>query len=99
MRLNRRVFMLQCALAPVVLAGGASARAADPMLSESEPKALEFHYKADSATVDAKAHPSWTSAQKCSACQLYEDGADGAGSCLLFPGKRVAAIGWCTSFN
>tara|TARA_B100001248_G_scaffold253282_1_gene230351 strand:+ start:14254 stop:14613 length:360 start_codon:yes stop_codon:yes gene_type:complete len=37
--------------------------------------------------------------QHCKNCVLYTDKGDGKGACTLFPGKLVAADGWCTSWS
>lgn len=58
-------------------------------LAEDDPMAMALGYKVTSEIAE----------QKCSNCQLYQ-GQDGdeAGPCAIFPGKQVAADGWCKSW-
>jgi hypothetical protein len=46
-----------------------------------------------SATKD----PKHKAGDTCANCQFYSGGATGYGPCQLFPGKSVAAKGWCVS--
>lgn len=85
----------------------ASAQAAKklPMVGESEPMAKTLGYSADASKVDAK---KWTKKaqadgknQFCHNCILFNSGkvtTDKEGPCALFPGKHVAAAGWCNSW-
>lgn len=71
------------------------AEAADvPPLSEDDPAAKAVKYVKD-ATRAKGAVPNNT----CANCGLYQ-GKEGAGSgpCQIFPGKSVAAAGWCSSW-
>ncbi len=43
-------------------------------------------------------HASTTDGQWCSNCQLFQGGAKEWGECAIFPGKEVAAKGWCTAW-
>lgn len=44
-------------------------------------------------------HQSPDSGRKCANCQLYKGGSDAAwGPCAIFPGKQVAAEGWCSAW-
>lgn len=77
-----------------------------PLVSESDAQAKSFGYYADASKVDKK---KWTKKagpdgdrQKCSNCILFNGGkvtADAEGPCPLFPGKGVAAKGWCNSWQ
>lgn len=71
------------------------ARAADlPHLADSDPTAKALGYVEDaSKTTDAK----HKAGDDCANCQFYTGGATGYGPCQLFPGKSVAAKGWCVS--
>ncbi|WP_431636714.1 high-potential iron-sulfur protein [Dyella sp. KULCS107] len=71
------------------------ARAADlPHVSASDPTAKALGYVEDaSATKD----PKHKAGDTCANCQFYSGGATGYGPCQLFPGKSVAAKGWCVS--
>lgn len=83
----------------------AGAQAKLPLVSESDPMAKTLGYHADAAKVDTK---KWTKrgaadgkTQFCHNCILFNGGkatADKQGPCALFPGKAVAADGWCNSW-
>lgn len=96
---NRRVFMLQVAAggSALALANMAHAQAA-PMVNEKDAQAVSLGYAADTTKVDAKKYPKHTAAQNCANCALYSGKAgEAAGPCGIFPGKHVAAKGWCSA--
>ena len=71
------------------------ARAADlPHVSESDPTAKALGYVEDA---NATKDPKHKAGDTCANCQFYSGGATGYGPCQLFPGKSVAAKGWCVS--
>ena len=43
-------------------------------------------------------HESTTEGQWCNNCQLWQGGDNAWGGCAIFPGKEVAAKGWCKSW-
>lgn len=96
---SRRRFLKLAAgtAAAAVLVSGLprAARADDlPHVSESDPTAKALGYVEDAtATKDAKHKPG----DVCANCQFYSGGPQGYGPCQLFPGKSVAAKGWCIS--
>lgn len=95
---NRRVFMMQAITVTGVamLAREASAQA---MLSETDPQATALGYKADASKVDKAKNPKFAANQNCANCALYQAKAGAAaGACGIFPGKQVAAKGWCTAY-
>ena len=97
---NRRVFMLQVAAggSALALAKVAHAQGA-PMVNEKDGQAVALGYAADSTKVDAKKFPKHAATQLCSNCALYSGKAgDAAGPCGIFPGKQVAAKGWCSAW-
>lgn len=55
---------------------------------------------ADDATAKALAYVdvSTTSGQQCDNCNFWQGGSAERGGCQLFPGKSVAAKGWCKSW-
>ena len=67
-----------------------------PILSPSDPAAVPLKYTADASQVDAAAFPNFVQGQACANCMQYQ-GAPGEshGPCAIFPGKAVAAAGWC----
>lgn len=69
---------------------------ADERLSEDDPQAKALNYRHDATTVE---HADYQEGQTCADCQLYTD-ADAAdwGPCTAFPGRLVAAGGWCTAW-
>lgn len=67
-----------------------------PLLSPSDPAAVPLKYTTDASQVDAAASPTFVKGQACANCIQYR-GAPGEshGPCTIFPGKAVAATGWC----
>ncbi|MCC5858297.1 MAG: high-potential iron-sulfur protein [Ectothiorhodospiraceae bacterium] len=97
---SRRHFLKGTALglATLPLAGtvlrAPSARADElPRLEEDDPAAQAVDYVHDAA--DAADHPDYEEGQLCANCQLYTDENGEWGECSVFPGKLVAAQGWC----
>ncbi len=69
----------------------------------SQPGFAEDMPQLDEADAQAKAleyvHESPNAEQTCANCQLYQGEADAEwGGCTIFPGKSVAANGWCKSW-
>lgn len=96
--LNRRQFvggsaMLIASTAACRVTAGSHEAA---RLSEDDPSAVALKYVHDAAQADASQRGE---KELCSNCQLYK-GSDGAewGPCAIFPGKEVAAKGWCTAW-
>jgi hypothetical protein len=71
-----------------------------PKLDEKEPLAIALGYVADATKVDAKKNPTFKSGQNCGNC-LQIKGKDGEAyrPCAIFPGKLVAAKGWCKTWT
>lgn len=100
---NRRVFMMRAVATAVAGAaagwrGLAWADGPSP-LSEDDPQAKEFAYVADTSKVDDKKFPEHRPEHRCLKCQIYDDGPNQTGGCPIFPGKLVAANGWCSAFS
>ena len=73
-----------------------NAAAAAEMVSEADPTAVALGYVAD-ASKSAKRKDA---AANCANCQFFSGAAGAAdGPCALFPGKAVAAAGWCNSWT
>lgn len=70
----------------VAITGIQTARAA--MLSVDDPTAKALSYT-DKSTTDG---------QSCANCGIYQGGSAASGACPIFPGKDVAAAGWCKSW-
>ena len=69
----------------VAIAGLQSAQAA--MLSVDDPTAKALSYTENSTTAG----------QNCANCGIYQGGSAASGACPIFPGRDVAATGWCKS--
>jgi hypothetical protein len=85
------------AFLPVLHIGGEAA-AADALspLDPNDPTAKSLGYASDSSKVDASANPTHKPDQTCLSCAQFQGkpGESQAG-CNIFPGKSVAAGGWC----
>jgi hypothetical protein len=97
MTMQRRVFMMNVAATGCALGLASMARAAGmPMVAETDAMAVNLNYKADAGQVK---HAKYKAGQQCSNCVLYQGKAtDAAAACGIFPGKQVAAKGWCTAY-
>lgn len=89
---RRQVLGASAALtvSPLLGFGSRSAAAADqPKVDPAEPQAQALNY----------VHESPKPAQNCANCRLYTGAAGQAwGPCTIFPGKQVAAAGWCSAW-
>jgi hypothetical protein len=96
---NRRVFMMQVAAGSAALAAASAHAQAAPLVNEKDAQAMSLGYAADSTKVDAKKFPRHAATQLCSNCALYTGKAgEASGPCGIFPGKHVAAKGWCSAY-
>ena len=68
-----------------------------PKLSEDDPQAKGLRYVHDASTIDPASRPNPAEVQNCANCALIQ-GNDGDAwrPCSIFPGKAVAANGWCS---
>ena len=93
-KLGRRQFVTltatAVAFAPSLLVTSRSAVAADmPKVDPDDPQAKGLSYVHESPKPD----------HLCANCMLYTGGADSEwGPCAVFPGKLVAANGWCSAW-
>ena len=95
---NRRVFMLQLAVAGSTL-GALTAQAQAAKVSEKDPQAVALGYVEDTKRADKAKFPKHSVDQKCSGCQLYQGKpTDAAAPCTLFAGKQVSGNGWCSAW-
>ena len=87
-QVSRRAALKSLAAIPVVAvtayAGGLSAEMVSP--EDKTAKALAY------------TEQSPEEGKNCANCNLYQGGDAASGPCLLFPGKDVAAAGWCKSW-
>ncbi|MEO6031337.1 MAG: high-potential iron-sulfur protein [Burkholderiaceae bacterium] len=94
---SRRQFIQIVPAASITLLAGHAA-AATPMLSEKDAAAVPLGYVADATHADKAKFKTYTAGQTCANCALYQGKpGDAAGPCPLFPGKNVAAKGWCSA--
>ena len=96
----RRTFIQLSAVtaAGYLVQPGRQARADDlPHLSADDPMASAMKYTDDATTVDAASRTNPAADQSCANCALIQ-GNDGDAwrPCQIFPGKAVAAAGWCS---
>lgn len=98
---SRRRFLKVAAgtTAAAVVMGGLPrfAIAADlPHVTDADPTAKALAYVEDASK---STNPKRKPGDDCANCQFYSGGASGYGPCALFPGKSVAAKGWCVSHS
>jgi High potential iron-sulfur protein len=102
---TRRRFLATVAVAVpagAALMSAATASAADlPKLDPNDPSAKALGYVADAKNVDRKSPLAarYAAGQTCATCQVIQ-GKDGEAyrPCAIFPGKLVAAAGWCSAW-
>ena len=98
-RIDRRSFVKgavgSLAGIPLVIT---AAHAANPKLDEEDTAAVALGYKEMSSNVDSGKYPNHDEMQICGGCSLYVGTAEPWGDCAVFPGKQVAAKGWCAAF-
>lgn len=96
---RRKMIKAGVACVAVPFTGIATLRAEGEQLDEADPTAMALGYLHDATAVDAEKFPRRTEDMFCNTCALYT-GAEGEewGPCAIFPGKMVAALGWCNSF-
>lgn len=99
-KIARRKFIQLSAVAAAgyFVPAGREAQAGDlPQLSPDDPMAKAMKYTHDASTVDPAARNNPAADQQCGNCALVQ-GNDGDEwrPCQIFPGKAVAAKGWCS---
>ena len=99
-KIARRQFLQLSAVAAAGCIAGTSreALAQDlPKVSEDDPMAKGMRYTHDASTVDPSTRANPAADQNCANCALIQ-GNDGDEwrPCQIFPGKLVAANGWCS---
>lgn len=71
-----------------------------PHLAESDATASALGYREDATKVDAAKAPTHKAGQICANCRFFGGSEKTAfAACQLFPGKAVAAKGWCSGYN
>jgi hypothetical protein len=98
-RLSRRRFLtLLGASAATYALGSGHASANAPRLALDDPTALALGYVEDAAVIDQSAEPNFKQGSDCANCALWTGGDAEWGGCSIFPGKDVAARGWCRAW-
>ncbi len=78
----------------------AAAAPAPERLNPKDPIAVGLGYIEDATRVDTKANPGFIPGSNCASClQLSGTPGDPYQPCKLFPGKLVAAKGWCKAWT
>jgi hypothetical protein len=85
---GRRAILKGLVAIPVVAIAGFHSTSYAAMVSADDPTAKALSYT-DKST---------TEGQSCANCNLYQGGTAATGPCPIFPGKDVAAAGWCKSW-
>lgn len=85
---SRRALLKGFAAIPVVAIAGFQSSAQAAMVSMDDPTAKALAYTEKSA-MDGKS---------CANCNLYSGTGGASGPCAIFPGKEVAAAGYCNSW-
>ncbi len=96
--ITRRRVLLTGAIATAAVAVSRVANAEGVKLALDDPQAMALGYVEDAATVDRAKFPRMQDGQNCVGCALYQGDGEGWGACSIFPGKQVAAAGWCNAF-
>ncbi|MGI9232347.1 MAG: high-potential iron-sulfur protein [Woeseiaceae bacterium] len=99
-KIARRKFIQLSAVAAAgcFVQPGREARADDlPKLAPDDPMAAAMKYTHDASSVDPATRNNPAAEQTCANCALVQ-GNDGDEwrPCQIFPGKVVAAAGWCS---
>ena len=99
-KIARRQFIQLSAVAAAgcLVRPGNEAKAQDmPKIEESDPIAQSLKYVHDASSVDPAQRANPAEVQTCDNCALIQ-GTEGDAwrPCQIFPGKLVAAAGWCS---
>ena len=97
-KIARRKFLQLSAVAAAgcFVQHGREAHADDlPQLSVDDPMAKAMKYTHDASTVDPSTRNNPAADQSCANCALVQGEGDWR-PCQIFPGKAVAAAGWCS---
>ena len=78
---------------PVAFTARLGVAAELPQLDEGDPAAKALAYVHDASGVDEATRGG--AGHVCAACRFYTQAQAEWGPCALFPGKAVAATGWC----
>ena len=79
--------------APLIASMPVAFAAELPKLDENDAAAKALGYVHDAMTIDASVRGD--ESRSCANCRFYTEADAEWGPCNLFPGKAVAAAGWC----
>lgn len=85
---SRRTILKGLVSIPVLAIAGFQSTSHAAMVTSDDPTAKALAYTEKSTTAG----------QTCANCMLYQGGTAASGPCPIFPGKEVAATGWCKSW-
>lgn len=101
-RIQRRAFLKlgSIAVASLAVAARAGEALAQARVDEKDPAAAALGYRHDAAKTDTAKYKNYAAGQTCANCVLYQGKPGEAwGPCQIFPGKQVAARGWCSAYQ
>jgi hypothetical protein len=99
--MTRRGFVGVATAIPVVAIFASRQAAAEanlPKLSLTDPVAKALLYTEDAATVDKAKAPTFKPGSDCANCVQIQGTSGDWRPCTAFPGKLVAAKGWCSAW-
>ena len=102
--ISRRKFLAGTLIIPTISLNVPLFAQSLPKLDERDPSAIALGFKHDVASIDSMAFPRRSletggETQFCNNCALYTVDDEEWGVCALFPGKSVAAKGWCNAWS
>jgi hypothetical protein len=101
--LSRRVLLKNLALGAglaAILPSRQSYAAEPPHLDVKDPAAMALGYVENASQTDVKKYPSYVNGSTCENCLLLQGNpGESYRPCNLFPGKLVAAAGWCSGWS
>ncbi|MCP3715497.1 high-potential iron-sulfur protein [Paraburkholderia sp. CNPSo 3281] len=96
---NRRTFILNAAGLCATLAIAGRSLAAPALVDDNDTTAKSLGYRSNASSVDASKFPKYAAGQRCANCRFFAGArSDATGTCPMFPGKVVAAEGWCNVY-
>jgi High potential iron-sulfur protein len=95
--INRRRIIASILAIPLI--GCDSDMSNAPELGEAEVVAQTYGYVADAARANVNQFRNFKPGQNCANCRLASGAKDAPWlGCSLFPGRKVAALGWCAGW-
>jgi hypothetical protein len=102
---NRRIFMMQIALAGGAFHVAPAIAVSPPMVDESDNDARGLRYIADASAIEAMGPKHrwrewYAPGRACGNCARFEGNvSDASGGCPNFPGRQVSAKGFCILYS